>query len=69
MKRILCCCLVVLSLSLCSCFSLKAKGMSSGKIGVEGYEVLTWEEKHDVDKKCSSPLVEKVVGLLVPENS
>jgi len=64
MRKVIGCCL--LPLALCSC-SLLAKGDSSGKIGFDGYEVLIWEEAHDIDLKATSPLGKKVLGLLVSE--
>ncbi len=48
----------------CGC-TLQANGISSGKVGITNYELVVWTETHDIKVSASSPVVDKVVKLVI----
>jgi len=55
----------VFVLALCTGCSLQTKGGSSGSIGLEGYQALTWTEQHDFEGSADSPLLAKALDAVV----
>lgn len=52
--------LFVLGLCLCGC-TFASQGSSSGSIGVKPYEVVNWEETHDLAASADSPALSKAI--------
>lgn len=56
--------LFVLGLCVCGC-SFKAQGGSSGSVGVAPYEIVNWDETHNVKASADSPALSKVLEAVV----